>query len=227
MTIRFFVFCLMLLFPAAIFAQNKPIGQWGLFSLDKPFPEPEAKRFAPLLQLDGTTMFVGKRSVRLGGLKAGVIDRQLGISAGVGFYAFTNRLRREPGFVDEIGMTTNIESDFGLITLFVQPRIFENRRFLVTAPISYGLGGVDQFYKTEVGSLRFLRSFRVNVLSLNGAAEFRAFYWLAFGAGFGYQFFGAADSQLQREYSGFSYHLRLKIDIIDLYKTVQFQTRKE
>ncbi|TVR41556.1 MAG: hypothetical protein EA392_01315 [Cryomorphaceae bacterium] len=217
----------MLFCPAVSPAQNKPFGQWGLFSLDRPFPEPEAKRFVPLVQLDGSTMFVGKRSVRLGGLKAGVMDRELGISAGIGFYAFTNRLRRDPGFVDEIGKTTNIESDFGLITLFLQPRVFENRRFLVTAPISYGFGGVDQFYQTEVGSLRFLRSFRVSVLSLNGAAEFRVFYWLAFGGGLGYQFFGAADSQLQREYSGFSYHLRLKIDIIDLYKTVQFQTRKE
>lgn len=208
-------------------AQQRKLGDWGFFCIDKPFPEKEKSRIVPVVLFDGQNMFVGNRAVRLGGIKAGARDRKTGIQAGLGFYAFTNRLQRDPEFIADLGQVSKIESDFGLISVFIEPRVFQNKRFLVTAPVSYGFGRVEQFYTSVLGSLIPYRDFRLNALSVQASGQFNIFYWLGIGGGLGYQFFGVADKQLQKEYSGLSYNIRLKIDIIDLYKTITFQLDKQ
>lgn len=217
----FLLFFLTILVADAM-AQSRKFGDMGFFSIHRPFPENEPKAFVPVFQFDGHNMFVGKRSVRLGGIKGGVRHSDTGIAAGLGFYAFTNRLLTHQVNVPEVAGLTTVETDFGLMNLFVEPRVFSNLRWLVTAPITLGYGSIDQYYTTVLGSLRPYRKLSLTTFSLQATGEFNVFYWFSLGAGVGYHHFGTADKQVQRDYSGFVYSIKLKIDIIDLYKTVNF-----
>lgn len=222
---RLFFMLLLGLFSQQIVAQNIRLGDMGFFSVDKPYPVPK-KRFKPAIGFDAQNIFVGKRSVRIGGLRLGVNDTKLGIKAGLSFYGFNNRLKTDAVYVPEINDHTFLESDYGLMTLFVEPTIFENTRFLVIAPVNVGYGQVSQYYGSQIGSLRFYRKFPMGVFSAQVAAQVNVFYWLSFGAGLGYHFSGGADQQIRKEYSGLMLNLRLKIDFFGIYKTVTHYLEK-
>lgn len=208
------------------FAQKTRFSDFGFFSINRPFPVPEPKTFSPVFLFDGQNIFVSGRSVRLGGIKGGVHHTETGIKAGLGFYAFTNRLISTNVTVPELSVPTTVESDFGLMNLFVEPTIFQNKRFFISAPVTLGYGAIDQYYTTVLGSLRPHRKLSLTSFSIQANAEAYLFYWLGFGGGVGYHLFGTADKQVQRDYSGFMYNIKLKIDIIDLYKTVVHQLNK-
>lgn len=220
------LFFFLMILVADSSAQSRKFGDMGFFSIHRPFPQNEAKSFVPVFQFDGQNMFVGKRSVRLGGIKAGVRHSNSGISAGLGFYAFTNRLMTNEVDIPEVDGLTTIETDFGLMNLFVEPRLFSNLRWMVSVPLTLGYGNIDQYYTTVLGSLRPYRKLSLTSFSLQANGEFHVFYWFSLGAGIGYHHFGTADKQVQRDYSGFMYTIKLKIDIIDLYKTVTFNLKK-
>lgn len=220
------IFMLLLgLFSQQLFAQNIRLGDMGFFSVDRPYPVNE-KRFKPAIGFDAQNIFVGKRSVRIGGLRLGVNDTKLGIKAGFSFYAFNNRLKTAAVYVPEINDYTFLESDYGLMTLFVEPQVFENSRFLVSVPVNIGYGQVSQYYGSQIGSLRFYRKFPMGVFSAQLAGQVNIFYWLSFGAGLGYHFSGGADQQIRKEYSGLMLNLRLKIDFFGIYKTVTHYLEK-
>jgi hypothetical protein len=208
-----------------LYAQNLRLGDMGFFSIDKPYTE-NKKRYGPSVGFDAQNIFVGKRSVRIGGLRLGVIDREWKIRAGLCFYAFNNRLKTDAVYVPEISDYTFLESDYGLMTLFVEPTIFENKRFLVIAPVNLGYGVVQQYYASQIGSLRFYRKFPMGVFSIQAAGQVNVFYWLSFGGGIGYHFSGGADQQIRKEYSGLMFNLRLKIDFFGIYKTVTHYLEK-
>lgn len=215
------VFCVFL--SAIACAQKTKFGDFGFFSIERPFPTPEPKTIVPVFHFDGQNMFVRKKSVRLGGIKVGAMHTPTGIKAGLGFYAFTNRLKTNEVFVPEVGSATTVETDFGLMNLFIEPRIFENRRFFVSLPVTVGYGAIDQYYTTAVGSLRPHRDLTLTSFSALVNGEVHVFYWLGIGAGLGYHLFGTSDKQVQQDYSGFVYNIKLKIDIIDIYKTFAHQ----
>lgn len=226
MHLRILIFVLLCLCVPATMAQGLRFGDLGFFSIDKPFPEKEQPPFIPVFQFDGQNMFVGSRSVRLGGIKAGVRHRDTGISAGLGFYAFTNRLITKNAEVPNYGALTTVESDFGLMNLFVEPRIFSNKRFLVSVPVSVGYGNIEQYYTSILGTLRPYRKLTLTSFAVKLNGEFNLFYWLGAGVGIGYHHFGTSDKRVQSDYSGFVYDIKLKIDIIDIYKTVSHHLNK-
>lgn len=218
---------LLLLVGSSLYSQDKLLlGDFGFFSIHRPFPTPKQKTIVPVFQFDGQSMFIGKRSVRLGGIKVGAKHVPTGIKAGLGFYAFTNRLRTHDVFVPEAGRPTTIETDFGLMNLFIEPRVFQNDRFYVSVPLTLGYGSIDQYYVTLLGSLRPHREMRLTTFSALANAEVHLFYWLSVGGGLGYHYFGTADKVIQRDYSGFVYNIKLKIDIIDIYKTIVYKLEK-
>lgn len=224
---KFAVSAFLLLTSLSLHAQNKlRLGDFGFFSIHRPFPAPQIKTIGPVFHFDGQNMFVGKRSVRLGGIKVGAVHVPTGIKAGLGFYAFTNRLLTHDVFVPEAGGPTTIETDFGLMNLFVEPRVFQNNRFYVSVPLTLGYGSIEQYYVTLLGSLRPHRKMRLTTFSALANAEFHIFYWLSVGGGLGYHHFGTADKVIQHDYSGFVYNIKLKIDIIDLYKTIVYTLEK-
>lgn len=222
----FFLFTLLFVLVSPAMGQKLKIGDFGFFSIHRPFPQSEPKIFVPVFHFDGQSMFVGSKSVRLGGIKVGAMHTPTGIKAGLGFYGFTNRLISEEVFISEIGTHTTVESDFGLMNLFVEPRIFENDRFYVSAPITLGYGVIDQYYTTVLGSLRPHRKLSLTSFSIQVNGEVNLFYWIGIGAGVGYHFFGTDDNRVQGDYSGFMYNIKLKIDIIDIYKTFVFNLNK-
>lgn len=226
MRLTILIFVLFCLCSPANMAQGLRFGDLGFFSIDKPFPEKEQPSFIPVFQFDGQNMFVGSRSVRLGGIKAGVRHRDTGISAGLGFYAFTNRLITKNAEVPNYGPLTTVESDFGLMNLFVEPRIFSNKRFLVSVPVSVGYGNIEQYYTSILGTLRPYRKLTLTSFAVKLNGEFNLFYWLGAGVGIGYHHFGTSDKRVQSDYSGFVYDIKLKIDIIDIYKTVSHHLNK-
>jgi len=206
-------------------AQNLRFGDMGFFSIDKPYTESK-KRYGAAMGFDAQNIFVGKRSVRIGGLRLGVVDREWRVKAGLCFYTFNNRLKTDAVYVPEINQNTFLESDYGLMTLFVEPTLYENKRFLVTAPVNLGYGVVQQYYASQIGSLRFYRKFPMGVFSAQVTGQVNVFYWLSFGAGVGYHFSGGADRQIRKEYSGLMFNLRLKIDFYSIYKTVTHYLEK-
>jgi hypothetical protein len=222
---KIFFMLLLGLFSQQICAQNIRLGDMGFFSVERPYPVPE-KRFKPAIGFDAQNVFIGKRSVRIGGLRLGVHDTELKIKAGLCFYAFNNRLKTDNVYVPEINATTFLESDYGLMTLFVEPTIFENPRFLVSVPVNLGYGQVSQYYGSKIGTLTFYRKFPMGVFSAQVAGQVNVFYWLSFGAGLGYHFSGGADQQIRKEYSGLMFNLRLKIDFFGIYKTVTHYLEK-
>ena len=226
MRLTILCFVLLNLSFATALAQGLRFGDLGFFSIDKPFPEKEPPAFIPVFQFDGQNMFVGSRSVRLGGIKAGVRHRDTGISAGLGFYAFTNRLITENADIPNYGSLTTVESDFGLMNIFVEPRIFSNKRFLVSVPVSLGYGNIEQYYTSILGTLRPYRDLTLTSFAIQVNGEFHLFYWLGAGVGIGYHHFGTSDKRVQNDYSGFVYDIKLKIDIIDIYKTVSHHLNK-
>lgn len=217
---------LILFLSASVEAQNLKFGDFGFFSIHEPFPKPEPKTISPVFLFDGQNIFVGGKAVRLGGIKAGILHNPTGIKAGLGFYAFTNRLISEHVFINELGHATIVESDFGLMNLFIEPTLFKNERFFVSVPVTLGYGAIDQYYTTILGSLRPHRELSLTSFSIQVNGEVKLFYWIGLGAGLGYHFFGTGDRQIQKEYSGLMYNIKLKIDIIDIYKTVAHQLNK-
>jgi hypothetical protein len=222
---KIFFMLLLGLFSQQLFAQNIRLGDMGFFSLDKPYPVSD-KRFKPAIGFDAQNIFVGKRSVRIGGLRLGIHDTKLKVKAGLSLYSFNNRLRTEAVYVPVINDYTFLESDYGLMTLFIEPTIFENQRFLVIAPVNFGYGNVNQYYGSKIGALTFYRKFPMGVFSAQVAGQVNVFYWLSFGAGLGYHFSGGADQQIRKEYSGLMFNLRLKIDFFGIYKTVTHYLEK-
>lgn len=224
---KFAVSVFLLFVSLSLYSQNKlRLGDFGFFSIHRPFPAPAKKTIVPVFQFDGQNMFVGKRSVRLGGIKIGAMHVPTGIKAGLGFYAFTNRLLSHDVFVANAGGLTTVETDFGLMNLFVEPRVFQSDRFYVSVPVTLGYGSIDQYYVTLLGSLRPHREMRLTTFSAIANAEVHLFYWLSVGGGLGYHHFGTADKVIQRDYSGFVYNIKLKIDIIDIYKTIVYKLEK-
>lgn len=221
-----FLFMLLFVFVLPAWGQKLKLGDFGFFSIHRPFPTNEPKTIVPVFHFDGQSMFVGSKSVRLGGIKVGAKHTPTGIKAGLGFYGFTNRLKTENVFIPEVGAHRTVESDFGLMNLFIEPRIFENQRFFVSAPVTVGYGVIDQYYTSVLGSLRPHRKLSLTSFSIQANAEVNLFYWIGIGAGVGYHFFGTNDSQVQGDYSGFMYNIKLKIDIIDIYKTFEYNLNK-
>ncbi len=217
----FLIFC-----ADYLLAQKNRFSDFGFFSIDKPFPVSEPKTFTPVFLFDGQNIFINARSVRLGGIKGGVQHNPSGIRAGLGFYAFTNRLISKNATIAELVVPTTIESDFGLMNLFVEPTLLRNKRFFISTPVTFGYGAIDQYYTTILGSLRPLRKLSLTTFSVQANAEVYLFYWLGIGGGLGYHHFGTADKRVQSDYSGFMYNIKLKIDILDLYKTVVHQLNK-
>jgi hypothetical protein len=73
------------------------------------------------------------------------------------FYAFNNRLKTDAVYVPEISDHTFSGIRLWLDDAYLQsPPLFENNRFLVTAPVNVGYGVVQQYYASQIGSLQVL-----------------------------------------------------------------------
>jgi hypothetical protein len=206
-------------------AQRIRLGDMGFFSIDKPYPE-NLKRFAPIVGFDAQNIFIGSKSVRIAGLRLGVLDRNLHLKAGFLFSAINNRLKSYNQYVPQINDYTFIESNYSIMAFFIEPILFENKRFLVTSPVNLGYGLVEQYYGTEVGSLKYYRKFPMGLFSVQATGQVKLFYWLGLGAGIGYHFSGGSDDEIRNEYSGLMFNIRLKIDFFGIYKTVTHYLEK-
>ena len=166
-----------------------------------------------VVNIDNRNSFAGGKAISIIGLKAGISIHHR-VRLGLGYHQLLSPVR--------INYTIQNQNDYEKITFwyvsaYAEYVIIHRKRFEVSAPLAYGLGGAPVVTHNSLlaGSAGANNLLQLAEISLNG--YYKIFNWIGPGAGFGYRFMLGSNSQVSKVFDAPVYVFRIQIFLDPLY----------
>lgn len=177
------------------------------------------KKWRFSLDLDARSTFADGARARLGGLRVGLEFKRIH-KFGIGIYSLDQGLSKSnTELIDE--SIRNIHFDFDYLTLFYERVLLFNKKWEWSAAIHFGTGNIEGTYQIHNSDETFvIDPIQVKPLELSTSAYYHFNWWLSGGGGIGYRYMRKTPQELQNDFNGAVYILKVKLRIGKLVKSI-------
>jgi len=199
----------------------------GLLGLQLSAQEKEAKiKF--LFGFDSRRSFIEKKNSRVDGFRLGLQLKDPNKRIGIGIYAMRDEIIRRDESVKEFEENLDsLQLDYGYFTLFYEHVWIHQKKYEISTPFQFGLGGVERKFWDDQNSLKALPNTNVVIFEASVATHYKFLSWIGLGAGFGYNLVLSGEPEVSRAFNSPFYVLKIKLFLGEAYRGIKEKLRKK